>query len=145
MSAAWSGRGRGRGRGGESCSRCLPELPQGSALFTLLEVSPQGSGGGGATVVGGGGPPAQGSEVVGEAGEATPQGSAADVPHGPEGAMGREGGGEGPAEPAAGTGAAAAGGGPQGSTALSSMRALCMKYPFRFIQTAYSVTFRKCG
>lgn len=77
----------------------------------------------------GGAPPPQGSELVGEVGDATPQGSvggaAAAAPQGPE-AAGTEtvGGGEGPAEPTVAVGAAAAGA-PQGSTALSSIRELC--------------------
>lgn len=90
-------------------------------MLTLLDVSPQGSGGGATE---GGAPPPQGSELVGDVGEATPQGSVEAVPHGPEAAgAGTVGGGEGPAEPTV----AAAAGPPQGSTALSSIRALCTR------------------
>lgn len=94
----------------------LPEFPQGSTLLTLLPVSPQGSGGG---AIVGGAPPPQGSELVGDVGDATPHGSVGAVPHGPE----DEGpetvsGGEGPAELTV-----AAAGAPQGSTALSSIKA----------------------
>lgn len=105
---------------------CSPELPQGSTLFTLLDVSPQGSGGG---AIVGGAPPPQGSELVGDVGDATPHGSVGAAPHGPEAAAaGAEtvGGGEGPAEPTVAAAAAAAGA-PQGSTALSSIRALCTR------------------
>lgn len=65
-------------------------------------------------------PPPQGSELVGEVGEATPHGSVEAVPHGPE-AEGPESvrGGEGRAELTV-----ALAGAPQGSTALSSIRAL---------------------
>ena len=102
------------------CCGCLPELPQGSTLLTLLDVSPQGSGGG---AIVGGAPPPHGSELVGDVGDDTPHGSVGAVPHGPE-AAGTEtvGGGEGPAEPAVG-----AAGAPQGSTAFSSIRAPCTK------------------
>lgn len=99
-------------------------LAQGSTLFTLLVVSPQGSGGG---AIVGGAPPPQGSELVGDVGEATPHGSVAAaavavLPHGPEAAGGGTvGGGEGPADPTV----EVAAGAPQGSTALSSIRALC--------------------
>lgn len=121
---------------GSWCRRhCLPEPPQGSTLLTLLLVSPQGSAGGATTVAavggGGGAPPPHGSVLVGEVGDATPHGSAAGagatpvvVPHGPDTsgmAAGIVGGGEGPAEPAL----AATVGAPQGSAALSSIRALC--------------------
>lgn len=100
--------------------RSLPELPQGSTLFTLLDDSPHGSGGGAIT---GGAPPPQGSELVGDVGDATPHGSVVAVPHGPEAAEAETvGRGEGPAELT--TGAA---GVPQGSTALSSIRALCTR------------------
>lgn len=84
-----------------------------------------------AAVGGGGAPPPQGSVFVGEVGDATPHGSAAGAgataaaaPHGPDTsgmAVGTVGGGEGPAEPAL----AATAGAPQGSAALSSIRALC--------------------
>lgn len=105
-------------------SRCLPELPQGSTLLTLLDVSPHGSGGG---AIVGGAPPPHGSELVGDVGDATPHGSAGAAPHGPEAAgAGTVGGGEGPADPTVAVAAAApAAGAPQGSTALSSIRALC--------------------
>ena len=100
--------------------RDVPELPQGSTLFTLLEVSPQGSVGG---AMDGGGPSPHGSELVGDVGDATPHGSAAAAPHAPEAARaGTVGGGEGPAEPTVAT-AAAAPAAPQGSTAPSSIRA----------------------
>lgn len=70
----------------------------------------------------GGAPPPQGSELVGDVGDATPHGSVEAVPHGPEAAgAGTVGGGEGPAEPTV----AAAAGPPQGSTALNSIRAAC--------------------
>lgn len=106
----------------QCCSR-LPELPQGSTLFTLLDVSPQGSGGG---AIVGGAPPPHGSELVGDVGDATPHGSGGAAPHGPEAAgAGTVGGGEGPAEPTVAT--VAAGVAPQGSTALSSIRALCTR------------------
>lgn len=94
---------------------CLPELPQGSTLLTLLEVSPQGSGG---AAIGGGASPPQGSELVGDVGDATPHGSVEVAAHGPEAGTETVGGGEGPAEPAV-----AALGAPQGSTAPSSIRA----------------------
>lgn len=111
----------------DQCWSCLPELPQGSTLFTLLDVSPQGSGGG---AIVGGAPPPQGSELVGDVGDAMPHGSVGAAPHGPDGAgAATAGGGEGPAEPtvAVAAAAAAAAGAPQGSTALSSMRELCMR------------------
>lgn len=88
-------------------------------MFTLLDVSPQGSGGG---AIEGGAPPPHGSELVGDAGDATPHGSAGAAPHGPDAAgAATVGGGEGPADPAP----AATAGVPHGSTALSSIRALC--------------------
>lgn len=92
-------------------------------MLTLLDVSPQGSGGG---AIVGGAPPPQGSELVGDVGDATPHGSVGAVPHGPE-AAGAEtvGGGEGPAEPTVAVGAAA--GAPQGSTALNSIREPCRR------------------
>ena len=72
----------------------------------------------------GGAPPPQGSAQGGEEGEAAPQGSGG--PQGPEAeGAATVGGGEGPAEP---TGAAAAPGAPQGSTALSSISALCQRH-----------------
>lgn len=102
----------------DQCLNYLPELPQGSTLLTLLDVSPQGSGGG---AIVGGAPPLQGSEVVGDVGDATPHGSVGAGPHGPDAAgAGTVGGGDGPAEPTV-----AAAGAPQGSTAPSSIRALC--------------------
>lgn len=92
-------------------------------MFTLLDVSPQGSGG--EAIDGGGAPPPHGSEPVGEVGDATPHGSVRAVPHGPD-TVGAETvfGGEGPAEPTV----ADAAGVPHGSTALSSIRALCTKH-----------------
>lgn len=142
--------------------RRLPEPPQGSTLFTLLLVSPQGSAGGATTVAvvgaGGAAPPPHGSELVGEVGDATPHGSAAGagpgatppaVPHGPDTscrAAGTVGGGEGPAEPPL----AATVGPPQGSAALSSIRAPCRPrgergrshefFPSIFIQNLIKVT-----
>lgn len=73
-------------------------------------------------MAGGGAPPPQGSELVGDVGDATPHGSAGAGPHGPEvvGA-GSVLGGDGPAELLA----VAAAGAPQGSAALSSIRAPC--------------------
>ena len=68
----------------------------------------------------GGAPPPQGSELVGDVGDATPHGSEGAVPHGPEAAgAATVGGGEGPAELTV-----AAAGAPHGSTAFSSIRAL---------------------
>lgn len=98
----------------------VPELPQGSTLFTLLAVSPHGSGGG---AIVGGAPPPQGSELVGDVGDATPQGSVGAVPHGPEDERPETvSGGEGPAELTVVAAEA-----PQGSTALSSIRAPCTR------------------
>lgn len=111
-----------------TCCSYVPELPQGSTLFTRLDVSPQGSGGG-ATV--GGAPPPQGSVLVGDVGDATPHGSEEVVPQGPEPGAGTVGGGEGPAE----SGAAVPAGAPQGSTALSSIRAFCRGQLFRYENT----------
>lgn len=101
---------------GDRCFNYLPELPQGSTLLTLLDVSPQGSAGG---AIVGGAPPPQGSAVEGDVGDATPHGSVGPGPHGPDAAgAGTVGGGDGPAEPTV-----AAAGAPQGSTALSSISA----------------------
>lgn len=98
----------------------LPELPQGSTLLTLLDVSPQGSGGG---AIVGGAPPPQGSEFVGEVGDATPHGSVEAAPQGPEAAgPGTVGGDEGPAEPTVVAAEA-----PQGSTVPSSIKAPCRR------------------
>lgn len=102
---------------GDQCFNYLPEFPQGSTLLTLLDVSPQGSGGG---AIVGGAPPPQGSEVVGDVGDATPHGSVGAGPHGPDATGAGTVGGDGPAEPTV-----AAAGAPQGSTPLSSIRALC--------------------
>lgn len=105
----------------DQCCSCLPEFPQGSTLFTLLDVSPQGSGGG---AIEGGAPPPQGSELVGDVGDATPHGSVGAVPHGPDTAGAETvGEGEGPAELTV----AATAGVPHGSTALSSIKALCTR------------------
>lgn len=87
-------------------------------MFTLLAVSPQGSGGG---AIEGGAPPPHGSELVGDVGDATPHGSEGAAAHGPDTAgAAAVGGGEGPADPAL----AATAGVPHGSTALSSIKAL---------------------
>lgn len=87
----------------------------------MLDVSPQGSGGGATE---GGAPPPQGSELVGDVGDATPHGSVGAVPQGPDTAGAETvGGGEGPAEPTVG----ATAGPPHGSTAFSSIRALCTR------------------
>lgn len=90
-------------------------------MFTLFDVSPQGSGGG---AIEGGAPPPQGSELVGDVGDTTPHGSVGAVPHGPDTAGAETvGGGDGPAEPTV----AATAGAPHGSTALSSIKAPCTK------------------
>lgn len=71
----------------------------------------------------GGAPPPQGSELVGDVGDATPHGSAGAAPHGSEDAgPGTVSGGEGPAELTV-----TVAGAPQGSAALSSIRALCIR------------------
>lgn len=69
------------------------------------------------------GPPPQGSELVGDVGDVTPHGSVGAGAHGLEAAEpGTVGGGDGPAEATV-----AVAGAPQGSTALSSIRALYEK------------------
>jgi len=92
-------------------------------LLSLFDVSPQGSRGGAIT---GGAPPPQGSEFVGDVGDAIPHGSVGSVPHGPDAARERAlGGGEGPAEQTAAAPAAAVA--PQGSAAPSSIRGPCAR------------------
>lgn len=110
------------------CRIRLPELPQGSTLFTVLFVSPQGSGGG--AIEGGGAPPPQGSVLLGDVGDATPHGSVEAVPQGPD-PPGADtmGGGEGPAEPTV----AAEAGAPQGSTALSSIKVPCQNNRHQYL------------
>lgn len=108
----------------------LPELPQGSTLFTLLLVSPQGSGAG-AIEGGGAPPPPQGSVLSGDVGDATPHGSEEAVPHGPDiPEADIMGGGEGPAEPIV----AAVAGAPHGSTVLSSIKAPYQNNRFQYLQ-----------
>lgn len=120
------------------CRIHLPELPQGSTLFTLLlAVSPQGSGGG--AIEGGGAPPPQGSVLVGDVGDATPHGSVEAVPHGTD-SPGADtmGGGEGPADPML----AAVAGAPHGSTALSSIKAPCQNNRYQYSNRRSNVTSR---
>lgn len=117
---------------GSALGGVTAELPHGSTLLTLLVVSPHGSGGG--AIVGA--PPPQGSELVGEVGDATPHGSAAGVPHGLDAVGGQTvGGGDGPADPTV----AAAGGAPQGSTAPSSINALSSGLGFSLLLSSIAI------
>lgn len=122
---------------GSALGGVTAELPQGSTLLILLDVSPQGSGGG---PIVGGAPPPHGSELVGDVGDANPHGSEGAAPQGPEAAgAGPVGGGEGPAEPTGAAAAAAAAGTPQGSAALSSIRAPSSGFVFSLLLSSRAI------
>ncbi|TNN81100.1 hypothetical protein EYF80_008756 [Liparis tanakae] len=111
---------------------------KGGGVFTSSEIIRAGHGaacdsGSRGGAITGGAPPPQGSEFVGDVGDAIPQGSVGSAPHGPDAARERAlGGGDGPAEQAAPAPAVA----PQGSAAPSSIRA-----PYRSGASLLNTTF----